>query len=87
MRGRPRWVVCHGQADRPGFRQVCTTHWTRLMAVDLAAQLEHSARCAGYFKHTYWAEPGLAGDYLGRVTQDGAEILPLPRFNPSEEAK
>ena len=53
------------------------------MAVDLATKMGESARYAGYFKHTYWAEPGLAGDYLGRVTQDGAEILPLPRFRPT----
>ncbi len=63
-----RWVVAHRRTDRPGYRFVCTMHWTRFMATDFASSLAAAARVDGHVRHVYTVERRLPHDFPGRVT-------------------
>lgn len=62
-----RWACVHGRADQPGFRYICSVHWTKYGAAQQAAGMRQAAREAGY-GHTYWAEKRMADATTGPAT-------------------
>lgn len=65
-----RWVMVHGRTTDPGYRYVCTTHWTYAGAVSLAASMQRAADEQGYAAALYWAERRRPGDVPGHYTVD-----------------
>lgn len=59
-----RWAVMHGRPDQPGYRFVCSTHWTKLGAAQQARGMDAAARQAGY-THTYWVARVMGEDKPG----------------------
>jgi hypothetical protein len=64
------WVVVHGRTDQPGYRYVCTTHWTKLGATDFADKMLRAAMVAGYDHSLYWVERKRPGDRPGMWAVD-----------------
>ncbi len=63
--------MVHGREDQPGYRYVCTLHWTRFGAESFATNMQHAARLEGLVASRYWAERRRPGDYPGRTTMKG----------------
>jgi hypothetical protein len=63
-----RWVCLHGRTDQPGYRFVCSTHWTRFGAQRFAAALANYSGIAGFTHQTYWVERRRPGDVPGQYT-------------------
>ena len=59
-----RWAMVHGRPDKPGYRYVCSLHWTRSGAQYAADAALRSSMLAGY-SHTYWAEKRMGDDKPG----------------------
>jgi hypothetical protein len=59
-----RWACVHGRPDQPGYRLICSVHWTKQGAAQQATGLQQAAWAAGY-KHTYWVEKLMGDDKPG----------------------
>lgn len=64
------WVCVHGRTDQPGYRFVCSTHWTRSGAQHQADGALRAALALGYQAHTYWVQRRRPGDVPGMWTVD-----------------
>jgi hypothetical protein len=59
-----RWAMVHGRPDQPGYRFICSVHWTRTGAQAQADGALRAANQMGY-AHLYWVERRMGDDKPG----------------------